>query len=180
MSSNDTTTAGSSKTDNNDDNNNNNIKLIIDLFQSVKRQGPGGDRETKLALELSGILSSTPTSTTTTAAATEYFTSNNSESSRCWLWNGSSNCDVSRKHFLEKQPKLRPSIYRKIFFRRYKQQPALKDNTNITTLAASMDDLPFEEDSLDMIWSEGAIYNIGFEKGIKLWRKFLKTGRGEF
>ena len=25
-----------------------------------------------------------------------------------------------------------------------------------------------------MIWSEGAIYNIGFSHGIKLWREFLK------
>ena len=27
-----------------------------------------------------------------------------------------------------------------------------------------------------MIWSEGAIYNIGFERGLKEWRRFLKTG----
>jgi ubiquinone/menaquinone biosynthesis C-methylase UbiE len=29
---------------------------------------------------------------------------------------------------------------------------------------------------LDLIWSEGAIYNIGFERGLKEWRKFLKPG----
>ncbi len=32
----------------------------------------------------------------------------------------------------------------------------------IETLAASMDALPFEPESLDLIWSEGAIYNLGF------------------
>ena len=26
------------------------------------------------------------------------------------------------------------------------------------------------------MWSEGAIYNIGFERGLNEWRKFLKTG----
>jgi hypothetical protein len=29
---------------------------------------------------------------------------------------------------------------------------------------------------LDLIWSVGAIYNIGFERGIREWRPFLKTG----
>ena len=29
---------------------------------------------------------------------------------------------------------------------------------------------------LDLIWSEGAIYNIGFAKGIKNWRPILRTG----
>jgi hypothetical protein len=37
-----------------------------------------------------------------------------------------------------------------------------------------MDDLPFKEEELDLIWSEGAIYNIGFEKGLREWRKYLK------
>ena len=39
-----------------------------------------------------------------------------------------------------------------------------------------MDALPFDEESLDAIWSEGAIYNIGFEHGIRAWRRFLKPG----
>jgi ubiquinone/menaquinone biosynthesis C-methylase UbiE len=40
----------------------------------------------------------------------------------------------------------------------------------------SMDHLPFQREELDLIWSEGAIYNIGFERGLTEWRKFLKTG----
>ena len=39
-----------------------------------------------------------------------------------------------------------------------------------------MEDLPFQDDELDLIWSEGAIYNIGFERGLNEWRKFLKIG----
>ena len=39
-----------------------------------------------------------------------------------------------------------------------------------------MDALPFGEEELDMIWCEGAIYNIGFERGLKEWRKYLKPG----
>ena len=40
----------------------------------------------------------------------------------------------------------------------------------------SMDNLSFQDEELDLIWSEGAIYNIGYERGLKEWRKFLKTG----
>lgn len=40
----------------------------------------------------------------------------------------------------------------------------------------SMDNLPFQNEELDLMWSEGAIYNIGFERGLTEWRKFLKTG----
>lgn len=34
--------------------------------------------------------------------------------------------------------------------------------------------LPFEQESLDLIWSEGAIYNIGFERGLNEWKQYLK------
>ena len=46
----------------------------------------------------------------------------------------------------------------------------------VTGIIGSMDNLPFQNEELDLIWSEGAIYNIGFERGINEWRKFLKTG----
>lgn len=41
---------------------------------------------------------------------------------------------------------------------------------------ASLDTLPFGASSLDAIWSEGAIYNMGFESGKRRWRRFLKRG----
>lgn len=43
-------------------------------------------------------------------------------------------------------------------------------------MVGSMDNLPFEPEELDLIWSEGAIYNIGFKRGINEWRKYLKPG----
>ena len=43
-------------------------------------------------------------------------------------------------------------------------------------IVGSMDNLPFGKEELDLIWSEGAIYNIGFERGLNEWRKYLKTG----
>jgi len=46
----------------------------------------------------------------------------------------------------------------------------------ITTVRASMDDLPFEAGEFDVIWAEGSIFVIGFEKGLSYWKQFLKSG----
>ncbi len=46
----------------------------------------------------------------------------------------------------------------------------------IKTVYASMDALPFETGQFDLIWSEGAVFIIGFEKGLWTWRPFLKKG----
>ena len=37
-----------------------------------------------------------------------------------------------------------------------------------------MDALTFAPCSLDVIWAEGAIYNMGFANGLRAWRPFLK------
>ncbi len=37
-----------------------------------------------------------------------------------------------------------------------------------------MDFLPFSDGEFDVIWSEGAVYNMGFEAGVSYWRRFLK------
>ncbi len=43
-------------------------------------------------------------------------------------------------------------------------------------VVGSMDDLLFQNEALDLIWSEGAIDNIGFGKGLNYWKGFLKKG----
>lgn len=43
-------------------------------------------------------------------------------------------------------------------------------------VVGSMEELPFQARELDLIWSEGAIYNIGYQRGLQEWRRFLKTG----
>jgi ubiquinone/menaquinone biosynthesis C-methylase UbiE len=44
----------------------------------------------------------------------------------------------------------------------------------ITPVLGSMFEMPFEPMSFDLIWSEGAIFIIGFEKGLTAWRPFLR------
>jgi ubiquinone/menaquinone biosynthesis C-methylase UbiE len=46
----------------------------------------------------------------------------------------------------------------------------------VSGILGSMDNLDFPVEEFDLIWSEGAIDNIGFEKGIRYWKRFLKKG----
>ena len=44
----------------------------------------------------------------------------------------------------------------------------------VKTVKSSMSDMDFPDGSFDIIWAEGSISIIGFEKGLKEWRRFLK------
>jgi SAM-dependent methyltransferase len=46
----------------------------------------------------------------------------------------------------------------------------------IKTVCASMEDLPFGEESFDIIWAEGCSFIMGFENAVRYWKKFLKPG----
>ncbi|WP_316574411.1 class I SAM-dependent methyltransferase [Nocardia canadensis] len=43
----------------------------------------------------------------------------------------------------------------------------------ISTVNCSMDRLPFPDHSFDIIWAEGAVYNIGFGTALQAWRRLL-------
>lgn len=45
----------------------------------------------------------------------------------------------------------------------------------IALIVGDMADLPFDDAEFDVIWSEGAIYNIGFEDGARAWRRHLRA-----
>ena len=57
-------------------------------------------------------------------------------------------------------------------------QSALDEGSahRLTVVDGDMASMPFPEASFDLIWSEGAIYVIGFERGLRLWRPLLKEG----
>ncbi|MDQ6944555.1 MAG: class I SAM-dependent methyltransferase [Candidatus Eremiobacteraeota bacterium] len=46
----------------------------------------------------------------------------------------------------------------------------------IRPVRASMDALPFEPESFDIVWSEGAIYIMGFERGLRAWQPLVRHG----
>jgi len=44
----------------------------------------------------------------------------------------------------------------------------------VGAVKGSMFEMDFPEESFDIIWAEGSIFIIGFERGLKDWRRFLK------
>jgi len=131
-------------------------QLITDLYKRAKRQGPGGDIETEKALGLAMIDPSAPLKIADIGCGT---------GSSAILLARLLNARITAVDFLPDFLKVLETEARNLGL-----------TEKITTLACSMDNLPFGDEEYDIIWSEGAIYNIGFEKGVKDWRRFLKTG----
>lgn len=46
-------------------------------------------------------------------------------------------------------------------------------SSTITPVQASMDHMPFQPASFDLIWCESSVYVIGFERALASWRRFL-------
>lgn len=132
------------------------VQILIDLHQGNRRLGPGSDAHTRRALELSGLLGREALTIADLGCGT-----------------GASTL-VLAEHLdahitaVDIFPEFLDELARRAAERCVSER--------ITTLAASIDDLPFEAASLDAIWSEGAIYNIGFEAGVAAWRRYLKPG----
>ena len=132
------------------------MKPLIDLYRPNRHLGPGGDEQTRLALDLSGLRGRADLRVADLGCGT-----------------GASTLVLAdeldaRITAVDLFPEFLAELERRASAR------ALR--ASITTLAASIDDLPFEPSSLDAIWSEGAIYNIGFEVGVAAWRRFLEPG----
>lgn len=130
--------------------------LLIDLHKQGHRQGPGGDAETELSLNIAMIDRGAP------------------------LKIADIGCGTGGSTLLLAQLLKKSHITAVDFLQDFldvlnKEAESTGVADRISTLACSMADLPFADEEFDVIWSEGAIYNIGFEKGVKDWRHYLKA-----
>lgn len=132
------------------------VDLLLELHKPAARQGPGGEAQTGLAIALSGLSGRKNLKIADIGCGTGASTITLAKSL---------DADIVAVDFL-------PGFLKEL------EQRAKSEglSSRITTQAASMDALTFDHASLDAIWSEGAIYNIGFEQGIRAWRAFLKPG----
>ena len=132
------------------------IQLLIDLHAETPRQGPGGDDETRLAIRLAG-LDRDP-----------------------YLRIADIGCGggaATRLLARELDAHVTAVDFAPDFLATLRADAAAEGiDDRIATVEASMDALPFGDDAFDAIWSEGAIYNIGFEAGVAAWRRHLKPG----
>ncbi len=132
------------------------IELLVDFHKDAERQGPGSSFETMKALSLIGVDKNETLKIADIGCGSGAHTIALAQNT-----NGQITAVDLFPEFLEKLDN---------------KAKELGLNNRITTLKKSMEDLPFDNEEFDIIWSEGAIYNMGFEKGIKEWKNYLKTG----
>ena len=61
----------------------------------------------------------------------------------------------------------------KLLDKKLKEQGLTK---RVEVLNRSITDMNFDAGSFDIIWSEGSIFVVGFKRGLKQWRHFLRPG----
>lgn len=132
------------------------LNLICEYFSNLKRQGPGSPEATLKALR---------------------FIDNLTENSRI----ADIGCGTGGQTMVLAQNApghitgldLFPDFI--TLFNRNAGRLSLQER--VKGVVGSMEEpLPFKRESLDLIWSEGAIYNIGFEQGLRQWCEYLKQG----
>lgn len=132
-----------------------NLELIIEYFSNLERQGPGSHEQTAKALSFidnlndSSLIADIGCGTGGQTMSLAQLTPGNISGS-----------DLSPV-FID-------------LFNHNAEQSGLQHR--VKGVVQSMTDLSFSDEELDLIWSEGAIYNIGFERGINEWKRFLKPG----
>ncbi|HKK61922.1 MAG TPA: class I SAM-dependent methyltransferase [Bacteroidales bacterium] len=132
------------------------LELIIDLHINSERQGPGSENDTLRAFDLMNLPA-------------------NQKLKVADIGCGSGGQTISLAKTLNGEitaVDLFPAFLDELNEKSH--QLGLTDK--IVTLEKSMDDLPFKKNEFDLIWSEGAIYNIGFKNGLKEWKEYLKDG----
>jgi len=131
------------------------FNLICEYFSSIKRQGPGSEEMTKLALRyVKGL-------------------TENSKIADLGCGTGGQTVTLAQNTPAQIIAlDLFPTFIDKLNV----QLETLNLSDRVSTIIGSMDELPFADEELDVVWSEGAIYNIGFQHGLEYWRRFIKTG----
>jgi ubiquinone/menaquinone biosynthesis C-methylase UbiE len=134
----------------------NDFSLLVDLHKGSERQGPGGVAETGRALELACLPDTRTLRVIDIGCGT-----------------GASTLQLARS--LDARVTavdLSPEFIRILSER--SESAGLKDN--IEPVVATMEALPFKDGEFDLLWSEGAVYNMGFEQGVTAWRRLLVPG----
>lgn len=132
------------------------LRLLAELHKNAERQGPGGKPETLRAMELAQIDRSVPLRIADIGCGT---------GAASILLAKELDAQITVVDFLPE--------FLEVLEQRAREQALLE---RITPLLCSMESLPFADEEFDVIWSEGAAYNIGFERAVSSWRRFLKPG----
>lgn len=131
------------------------MRLFYELFESTQYQGPGSDESTRKALSFCENLGRQSRILDVGCGS--------GRQSLCLLQETDAQLSAVDNH----QPFLD-------ILQEKAQMAGFTDK--LTCLRQDMNDLDFVEESFDLIWSEGAIYIMGFDKGLSQWQTLLKPG----
>jgi ubiquinone/menaquinone biosynthesis C-methylase UbiE len=131
------------------------LNIIHEYFSNTERQGPGSRKETLKALSFIDGL----------AEKSKIADIGCGTGGQTMVLGQNTPCEITGVDIWHN------------FINQFNQNAQNKNlQDRVKGIVGNMENLPFQEEELDLIWSEGAIYNIGFERGQNEWRKFLKQG----
>ena len=133
-----------------------NFKLICEYFSQIQRQGPGDEETTLKALSFIKGLNAHP-NVIDIACGTGTQTITLVQ-----------NIKGAHVEGVDLFPQFADILSRRL------EHMGLQDRCKASV--GDMANLQFPAESFDLIWCEGGIYNIGFRRGIREWRKLLKKG----
>lgn len=130
------------------------MKYFFEIFEPCFRLGPGDDETTIRVFKMLKGLPDKP----------EILDIGCGNGAQSLVLAGNFNCHITAIDNHE------PFL---VFFRE-----KINDNNlhnKITVINKDMNNMDFSNESFDIIWSEGALYSMGFENGLKKIKKLLKT-----
>lgn len=130
------------------------MELMFSFFERLHRKAPGSERSTRRALSLLGRLPPD--------AEIVDFGCGSGAASLVLAEAGASVTAVD--------------IYQPFLDRLDARAAKAGLSGRVTTVCRDMADATFADGSFDVVWSEGAIYLVGFEAGLKRWRRLLRPG----
>lgn len=131
------------------------LKILLDVHRGLPRQGPGDDASTLRALEMCAELPAQP----------DVLDVGCGPGMQTLALAQATGGEVTAvdvfEQFLEE-------------LRDRARQAGLHER--IRTLCGDMKELSFDDESFDLIWSEGAAYIMGITKAFQAWKRFLRPG----
>lgn len=129
------------------------LDLIVDLHRRNRRQGPGSDQTTRDLISLAGLDRSRRLRIADIGCGT---------GAASFVLAETLDADVVSVDLVG------------TFLDELRERAGRRGVADrIVPLEASMTDLPFADGEFDVIWSEGAVYSMGFADGVAAWRRFL-------
>lgn len=131
--------------------------LMVDLHRGGLRQGPGSDEDTLRALDL-----------------TEFDKTAEPRVIDIGCGTGASTLVLAKA--LPKATFVAVDLFPEFLDVLTERASSAGCAERIETRVASMESLDLAPESFDLVWSEGAIYNMGFRAGLRSWRRLLRPG----